>query len=748
MRKIKIAALLLLALTLLAATAWADGEIMVELVSEPLVCSDVEFRVTAPNADVFHVHWYNKDGEDLGISDHELQDGVGTFSSWVEEPTTETLVVSVELNGQEYSDTIVVNYEAIGELSGAPTVLTTAPVIYGLPYTVTWEAVPGAERYFVYLMQGDDWWRIHTTTETTVTFGEDAVMFLGSHDEYTIRVYAVCTGMASVICDQIVPGQGGPDSRVTLNISKPNAGSCEWINFTVNAPGAERVALVLDGEDHIEEGDTYDVDWLWYGTGEVEAYGKACYDGQWVAFTEKQHVTITSQGKVDTPEISYPAELPLDTELELFVGSAEHAAQNNGVSVIISDQDKNWLITLWDIEPGVIRCDTSLFDPGEYSIEVRIIGEPGWEANFFYGSFTVVGERPAAPTLTMNKTDYDFSDLIGVLISSENAEMFKLIYEGYDQDGNKVFDNGTGFTTEENDGTWNMAFKVNRGDTTVYVQARAKIDGLWSYPATATVHVGPSKGILTKVDYTIPQQVALGEAITLFIEDQEHFEWLNYSIYNSDDEFVARGEIDGTGAQTIMPDLKEEGEYFILLWPHADDWETPGGSRKSFTVVASVQNKCGENVTWSLGADSVLTLSGTGDMYSYANQDTPWDAAAVRILLVRSGVGQLDDAAFSGAVNLETVFCYADSTAKTWAESRGLKVFTLDENVLTLPADTRTIESEAFAGLGGSLIVEIPDSVTSIAADAFDGSNVAFRCNSGSAAASFAQAHGIPVVPD
>ncbi len=32
-------------------------------------------------------------------------------------------------------------------------------------------------------------------------------------------------------------------------------------------------------------------------------------------------------------------------------------------------------------------------------------------------------------------------------------------------------------------------------------------------------------------------------------------------------------------------------------------------------------NKCGENITWALSDDGILTLSGSGKMYDYAHSE-------------------------------------------------------------------------------------------------------------------------------
>jgi hypothetical protein len=39
---------------------------------------------------------------------------------------------------------------------------------------------------------------------------------------------------------------------------------------------------------------------------------------------------------------------------------------------------------------------------------------------------------------------------------------------------------------------------------------------------------------------------------------------------------------------------------------------------------SATSGKCGDNLTWELSDDGVLTISGTGDMHNYAWADSPW----------------------------------------------------------------------------------------------------------------------------
>ena len=70
------------------------------------------------------------------------------------------------------------------------------------------------------------------------------------------------------------------------------------------------------------------------------------------------------------------------------------------------------------------------------------------------------------------------------------------------------------------------------------------------------------------------------------------------------------------------------------------------------------------------------------------------------------------------------------------------------DSILDLPGDLTTIENQAFANLADADAVRIPASVTSIASDAFSGSNITILAPLGSYAEAWAQdpEHAFPVV--
>lgn len=66
---------------------------------------------------------------------------------------------------------------------------------------------------------------------------------------------------------------------------------------------------------------------------------------------------------------------------------------------------------------------------------------------------------------------------------------------------------------------------------------------------------------------------------------------------------------------------------------------------------------------------------------------------------------------------------------------------------VVLPNGVAIIESRAFANASELLYINLPDSLVSIASDAFEGSGILYiECRAGSLAESYAKAYGIETV--
>ena len=103
---------------------------------------------------------------------------------------------------------------------------------------------------------------------------------------------------------------------------------------------------------------------------------------------------------------------------------------------------------------------------------------------------------------------------------------------------------------------------------------------------------------------------------------------------------------------------------------------------------------CGKNLTWTLDASGILTISGTGAMKNYEERpDVPWSSydSDITAVVIGNGVTSIGDRSFSWCKRLTSV---------------------------TIPDSVTTIGQYAFTQCGITNIT-IGSGVTSIGADAF-----------------------------
>ena len=163
-------------------------------------------------------------------------------------------------------------------------------------------------------------------------------------------------------------------------------------------------------------------------------------------------------------------------------------------------------------------------------------------------------------------------------------------------------------------------------------------------------------------------------------------------------------------------------------------------------VVAS--GSCGENLTWSLTSDGVLTLEGTGPMATYYGEaNIPWYAnrALITTVNVGAGVTKLTTNAFCGCTNLETVN-FAENSQLQMLGGSVFKSCTSLKSI-TLPEGLTTISGNAFKYCRGLRYVSLPDSTCYIDELAFTGlSGITFSVAKDSYAKNWVAAHGFAYV--
>ena len=182
----------------------------------------------------------------------------------------------------------------------------------------------------------------------------------------------------------------------------------------------------------------------------------------------------------------------------------------------------------------------------------------------------------------------------------------------------------------------------------------------------------------------------------------------------------------------------------------------PAGQRAAAAAIVD-SGSCGEDLTWTLDSDGLVTVSGTGPMDDYAKEesfmgyvdddgvvvtrtDSPFyeHADAIKALVVEPGVTSIGDYAFLDCPL--TSITLADSVVRIgasgfddtpWYYARpdgviycgkivyGCKGVMKQGTEIVLNDDTVSIRANAFAGRSGLSAVTIPPSVTHIESFAF-----------------------------
>ena len=121
---------------------------------------------------------------------------------------------------------------------------------------------------------------------------------------------------------------------------------------------------------------------------------------------------------------------------------------------------------------------------------------------------------------------------------------------------------------------------------------------------------------------------------------------------------------------------------------------------------------CGEDATWSMDGDGVLTISGTGAISAH-----PWDGADVRSAVIGSGITEIGFDTFMECKELTSVSIPDTVTAiDDYAFSDCVSLCKIE-----LPSGLKHIGQGAFSGCRSLQDVTIPESVTELGGYAFQG---------------------------
>lgn len=165
-------------------------------------------------------------------------------------------------------------------------------------------------------------------------------------------------------------------------------------------------------------------------------------------------------------------------------------------------------------------------------------------------------------------------------------------------------------------------------------------------------------------------------------------------------------------------------------------------SEKDPDYVEMITGTCGENLTWTLGKDGTLTISGTGEMTDFTSSTQPWAEYIDNIqhVVVEEGATSISQYAFYKCGALETVSIADTVTSmgvRSFAECTKLTEAQLGNGIasvsvyafagctalkdVSLSDRTTEIGSNAFMNCIALETVDFPETLTAIYANAFFG---------------------------
>ena len=152
---------------------------------------------------------------------------------------------------------------------------------------------------------------------------------------------------------------------------------------------------------------------------------------------------------------------------------------------------------------------------------------------------------------------------------------------------------------------------------------------------------------------------------------------------------------------------------------------------------------CGDNLTWTLTSDGVLTIDGTGKMFDYNSVPpyniSPWyHNTNITTLIVKDGVTSIGDYAFLGCYKISNISFPNSLTSigySAFSPCSGLTEITLPENLIYLggyslasgnfssiliPIGITSIEPYTFSNCKKLKSISLPDTLTSIGEGTFN----------------------------
>ena len=160
-------------------------------------------------------------------------------------------------------------------------------------------------------------------------------------------------------------------------------------------------------------------------------------------------------------------------------------------------------------------------------------------------------------------------------------------------------------------------------------------------------------------------------------------------------------------------------------WKHITSWNAGLGNNVRIHSTGVFTGKCGDNLTWKIDNDEVLTISGTGRIPDYndpssgGNNTAPWYGYAYQIkkVVLGSGVQNIGNDAFADCYGMTDITIPDGVTSIGDSAFDGCSALT----EISIPGTVSSIGDSAFYGCSALTEISIPGTVSSIGDSVFSG---------------------------
>lgn len=163
--------------------------------------------------------------------------------------------------------------------------------------------------------------------------------------------------------------------------------------------------------------------------------------------------------------------------------------------------------------------------------------------------------------------------------------------------------------------------------------------------------------------------------------------------------------------RTLSQEEVEASTYLFTRYP-----EGAGGDEPAPELLSGQVGAQGDNVTWTLDGDGLLTIRGTGDMQDYPNAVHPWYSfpEKVKKVVIEEGVTSIGNRGFYGCEMTEISL---PSTLTSLGEGTFVGCNKLVS--VTIPGSVKQVDESAFSYCAGLEQVVLEEGITSLDKFAF-----------------------------